>query len=80
MWHNIGAMSTTTELIRQLKAKGLTQTDIAKRTGIPQPRLSKWANGRVPAGADDALKLLALFELIGTEGAPGAPTTQQTEA
>lgn len=53
-------MSETTELIKRLRERGLSQTDIAKLTGIPQPRLSRWENGDAPDSADDALKLAAL--------------------
>lgn len=41
-------------------AEGLKQTEISQKTGIPQPRISRWAAGEVAAGADDALKLQAL--------------------
>lgn len=54
-------MSLTTTILQQLLALGLTQTAIAKRTGIPQPRLSRWAAGEPPVGADDALKLQQLL-------------------
>lgn len=50
-------MSPTTDLILRLRALGLSQTEISKRTGIPQPRLSRWENGEAPDSADDALKL-----------------------
>ena len=53
-------MSYTTSLIKELRATGLSQSAISRRTGIPQPRISRWESGEVPAGADDALKLLAL--------------------
>lgn len=55
-------MSTTTELIRAMRAGGMTQTEIARRTGIPQPRLSRWEAGEAPDSADDALKLKALHD------------------
>lgn len=55
-------MVTTEEIIVKLRAAGLSQTEIARRTGIPQPRLSRWEAGGVPAGADDALRLKALLE------------------
>jgi len=55
-------MRVTAELIQRLLARRLTQCEISRRTGIPQPRLSKWARGRVPGSADDALKLKALDE------------------
>ena len=67
-------MSATTELIRGLRAIGLTQSEIARRTNIPQPRLSRWERGEAPESADDALKLRDLHaELIGTAGAPPVP-------
>lgn len=66
-------MSQTTALIKRLREAGLSQIDISRRTGIPQPRLSRWESGEVPVGADDALKLSALMEELGTEGAPAVP-------
>lgn len=66
-------MSATTELILRLRARGLTQTEIAKRTRIPQPRLSRWENGEAPDSADDALRLQALHdELAGATQAVAA--------
>lgn len=59
-------MSKTTDLIKTLRDRGLSQTEISKRTGIPQPRLSRWESGEVPDAADDALKLAALV----AEGRP----------
>lgn len=53
-------MSSTTELIKRLRERGMTQTEISRRTGIPQPRLSRWESGDVPDSADDALRLAAL--------------------
>lgn len=50
-------MSATADLLKKLVAMRLTQTEIAKRTNIPQPRLSRWLNGEVPDSADDALRL-----------------------
>lgn len=56
-------MSETTDLLKRLReGHGLSQTEIAKRTGIPQPRLSRWAAGHTPDTADDALKLKALAD------------------
>lgn len=55
-------MSQTTDLIKRLRKAGLSQTEIARRTGIPQPRLSRWEAGEAPTTADDALKLAALVE------------------
>ena len=53
-------MSATTALIRRLRGAGLSQSEISRRTGIPQPRVSRWEAGEAPESADDALKLHAL--------------------
>lgn len=53
-------MTSTTELLRRLRDLGLSQMEIHRRTGIPQPRLSRWQAGETPVSADDALKLAAL--------------------
>lgn len=53
-----------TEFIKRLRAAGLSQSEIARRTGIPQPRLSRWEAGEVPASAEDGLKLAALAEQL----------------
>lgn len=59
----MGAMSKVSELIRDLRrVAGLSQAEISRRTGIPQPRISRWEAGAVAAGADDALKLLQLHK------------------
>jgi transcriptional regulator with XRE-family HTH domain len=72
-------MPTTTDLIRSMRATGMSQTEIARRTGIPQPRISRWEAGGAPESADDALRLKALHdeivgpevvEAISTEGPP----------
>ena len=58
-------MSATTELIVALRyVAKLSQSEISRRTGIPQPRISRWQAG-APDSADDVLKLHALHaELI----------------
>lgn len=55
-----GGMSQTQDILKALKARGFSQVEIARRTQIPQPRLSRWHKGEVPDSADDALKLAAL--------------------
>lgn len=62
-------MTTTIDIIRQLRALPMTQAEIARRTGIPQPRICRWEAGNIPVGADDALKLRELLD--GTEPANG---------
>lgn len=66
-------MQSTEQIIRDLRAAGLSQTEIARRTGVPQPRLSKWERGAVPESVDDALKLAALLEQVISESAPDVP-------
>lgn len=63
-------MRTTTEILRGLLAAGLSQTEIARRTGIPQPRLSRWAAGEVPASADDVLRLVQLHGELAVTAPP----------
>ena len=69
-------MSETTALLKRLReTHKLSQTEIAKRSGIPQPRLSRWESGETPTGADDALKLQRLVsELDAATAAPEAST------
>ena len=56
---------TTSELIEALLASGISQAELSRRSGIPQPRMSRWQAGVVPVGADDALRLHALHaELV----------------
>lgn len=62
-------MSETTDILQRLKAAGLSQSEIARQTGIPQPRLSRWQNGETPDAADDALKLAALIGRVEAEKA-----------
>lgn len=58
-------MSKVAELIRELRQNGgLSQAEISRRTGIPQPRISRWESGDVAAGADDALKILQLHTTL----------------
>ena len=84
-------MSQVQQIIRDLRELGLSQSEIGRRTAIPQPRLSRWEAGNLPAGADDALKLAALLDaerrtreqstddstVIGSEGAPPVPEDLQ---
>lgn len=64
-------MSETTDLLTHLRDSGLSQTEISRRTGIPQPRVSRWMNGEAPDSADDALKLKALVDSL--RSAPPVP-------
>lgn len=42
----------------------LSQSEIARRTGIAQSKISRWEAGEVPAGVADALKLIELAREI----------------
>lgn len=54
-------MSQTTDLILRILALGkMSQIELSRRTGIPQPRLSKWQRGVTPDSADDVLLLVQL--------------------
>jgi transcriptional regulator with XRE-family HTH domain len=57
-------MASTKDNILALRSAGYSQTKIAELTGIPQPRISRWESGDVPASADDALKIAALVQGI----------------
>lgn len=61
----------TQQIIAALRQEfGLSQTEIASRLKIPQPRISRWENGEVPTAADDALALSRLLsDLRGTQAA-----------
>jgi len=73
-------MSETTDLIKRLTEAGLSQSEISRRTGIPQPRLSRWENGEAPVGADDALKLYHLVSTAPELRKPRRPSKQKAEA
>jgi transcriptional regulator with XRE-family HTH domain len=72
-------MSSTHELLKRLRAMGLSQSEIARRTGIAQPKLSRWESGEVPDSADHALKLLKLVTELGTP-APQEPSEAPASA
>lgn len=53
----------TQQIIAALRHEfGLSQTEIASRLKIPQPRISRWEGGEVPSAADDALALSRLLD------------------
>lgn len=56
-------MNTQT-IIKRLRAKGLSQSEIGRLIGAPQPRISRWEAGEVPDSADDALKLADLLRTL----------------
>jgi transcriptional regulator with XRE-family HTH domain len=52
-------MTHTTELVKRLRQR-LSQSEITRRTGVPQSRISRWEAGEVPQSADDIFKLQEL--------------------
>ena len=56
-------MDKIQDAIRSLR-RTLSQSEIARRTGIAQSKISRWEAGEVPAGASDALKLIALAKEV----------------
>lgn len=54
-------MKSTHDILKELKAAGLSQLAISRKTGIKQPSLSRWGAGDVPVAADGALKLAGLL-------------------
>ncbi len=68
-------MTTTLDILKRLRALPMTQTQIAKRIGCSQARMCKWEAGKVPAGADDALKLQALLAEMTAAAASGSAST-----
>lgn len=78
-------MSKTIDIIRRLRALPLTQAEISRRTGIPQPRICRWEAGNIPVGADDALRLADLLVQsesnlpvgLATQALPAAETVAQ---
>lgn len=70
-------MSKVSELIRGMRQKGgLSQSEISRRTGIPQPRISRWESGDVAAGANDALKLMDLASQLEERAIAGSAAAQ----
>lgn len=72
-------MQTIVEIIQALRDPPfrLSQTEISRQTGIHQAKLSRWFSGRIPAGADDALKLQAL---LNTDQLPNINVQAATES
>ena len=66
-------MDKIQDAIRLLR-RTLSQSEIARRTGIAQHKISRWEAGGIPAGASDALKLIKLAAEI------DAPTPAHGEA
>jgi predicted XRE-type DNA-binding protein len=74
-------MTRTKDIIEMLTGQyGLTQADITRHTGIPQPRMSRWTAGQIPHGADDALKLADLAAKLAKRNARRVARARESEA
>jgi predicted transcriptional regulator len=58
-----------TLLLRLLNEYGLSQGQVDRETGIPQTRVSRYARGHVPRGADDVFKLIELEKRLEKQAA-----------
>jgi predicted transcriptional regulator len=56
-------------LLRILFDHGLSQGEVARRTKIQQTRVSRYAGGHVPRGAEDVFVLLELEQELKDEAA-----------
>ena len=56
-------MNKIQDAIQSLR-RTLSQSEIARRTGIAQHKISRWESGGIPAGASDALKLIELAKEV----------------
>lgn len=57
-------MSNVQQLINELRDSGLSQTEIARRIGSTQSRISRWQKRGVPVAVEDAAKLVALHSEV----------------
>lgn len=69
-------MDKIKDAIQSLR-RTLSQSEIARRTGIAQHKISRWESGGIPAGASDALKLIELAAEIDAATAPARGEAQE---
>lgn len=65
----MAVMQSVQEALQVIR-ESLSQSEISRRTGISQSKLSRWEAGDVASGAEDALKLVALAKEIGSPDLP----------
>ena len=75
----IGGMTETAyDILTRILARGISQAEISRRTGIKATKLSRWSIARsLPDGADDALKLAALDRELAAEIDDAAPCSSE---
>lgn len=57
-------MQTTRDILKGLREAGFSQDEIARRTQISQPTLSRWETKGAAKGADAVLRLAALLNTV----------------
>ena len=57
-------MDDIKNIIERIQSTGMRQAQISRETGIPQPRLCRWASGKAPDSAVDGIKLAKLAAKI----------------
>ena len=78
-------MSRISEVIKRLRAMPMSQSQIARITGIPQARISRWESGKAAMrSADSALVLYELLlkkeeQAARKQGAATPPSTPATK-
>lgn len=62
-------MKTTeaSKIVNRILDTGITQVQLSKISGVPQPRLSRWASGKTPKAADQLLKLKKFADKVAPE-------------
>lgn len=60
--HMIEAMHSTQSIISQLRALGLSQSQIAAEAGLTQCTVSRWSTGYGAASADAGIRLARMLD------------------
>jgi len=70
------------DYVQAIRAHGLTQAQVAEKTGIPQPTISKIERGDVSDVMSKNYRALQALPaaLIGPEGAPAVPEPEARAA
>ncbi|WP_018991286.1 helix-turn-helix domain-containing protein [Aromatoleum toluclasticum] len=64
-------MTTVQDTILKLRQRGLSQSEIGRAVGIPQPRISRWESGDVPDPVEDGLRLVEFLNRLERESERG---------
>ena len=57
---NTNLIPSPQDIIKGLRASGMSQMDIARITDIPQPTISRWESGEAPESTIYDRRLIAL--------------------